>query len=338
VNNNPGEEVVMNLRLAVFDVAAARQLAPAARRRFLQLAGFGVEPAGLTVRLAQGVAVLAAALGGLGLVMWIAANWESLGRLGRFALLQGVVVAMGLGAWWRPAARPALGLLALLGIGALFAYFGQTYQSGADPWQFFAVWAALGLPLALGVRSDVVWAPWVLVAMTGVSLWTHANAGDVRWWRQGDIDTTPVYLAAWGMSILLVLALGPVWRRKTGAGPWALRTSVTLAVAAITFSALIGLFASRVEPLYGLGVLVVGAAALLLSWRGHFDIFALSAVALALDTLLVCGLARWLFQAFRHDEIALLLVTGLAAAGLLAVSVQWVMRVARAHSAAGGAA
>ena len=43
-----------------------------------------------------------------------------------------------------------MGLLAMLGMGALFAYFGQTYQTGADPWQLFALWAALSLPLRPG--------------------------------------------------------------------------------------------------------------------------------------------------------------------------------------------
>jgi len=45
-------------------------------------------------------------------------------------------------------------------IGGLFAYFRQTYQTGADAWQLFALWAALGLPLCLGVGSVVPWAPW----------------------------------------------------------------------------------------------------------------------------------------------------------------------------------
>ncbi|MBK6999474.1 MAG: DUF2157 domain-containing protein [Rhodoferax sp.] len=95
-------------------------------------AGLAAEPADLALWLPRGVAVLAAALGGLGVVMWIAANWESMGRVGHFALLQGLVLASGLGAGLIQAARLPLGLLAMLGIGALFAYFGQTYQTGAD--------------------------------------------------------------------------------------------------------------------------------------------------------------------------------------------------------------
>ena len=31
-----------------------------------------------------------------------------------------------------------MALLAMLNIGGLFAFFGQTFQTGADPWQLFA--------------------------------------------------------------------------------------------------------------------------------------------------------------------------------------------------------
>src|SRR5690606_20369814 len=95
-------------------------------QRLQQLAGFDEEPAALRERGALGVAVLGAALGGLGIVFWIAANWASLGRFGRFALLQSVIAATCAGALARPAARAPLSLLALLATGGLFAYFGQT--------------------------------------------------------------------------------------------------------------------------------------------------------------------------------------------------------------------
>jgi hypothetical protein len=61
---------------------------------------------------------------------------------------------MCVGTLWIPAARTPLSLLALLNIGGLFAYFGQTYQTGADPWQLFSLWAALSLPLCLSVRGE----------------------------------------------------------------------------------------------------------------------------------------------------------------------------------------
>jgi uncharacterized membrane protein len=166
----------MDLRQALFEIAAEHRLDAAGVRRLDGLAGLEREPGTLTAGLARGVAVLAAALGGLGIVFWVAANWQTLGRFGRFALLEGFILAMCAGALWRPAARAPLGLLALLAIGGLFAYFGQTYQTGADPWQLFALWAVLALPLCFGTRSDVLWAPWALVASVAIALWVHSHA------------------------------------------------------------------------------------------------------------------------------------------------------------------
>lgn len=123
----------MDLRLALHELEAAHGLDDGASRRLQALAGLGDEPRALKRWLPLGLAVLAAALLGLGLIFWIAANWETLGRFGRFAVLQGAIVAMGIGALARPAWRAPLALVVLLATGALFAYFGQTYQTGADP-------------------------------------------------------------------------------------------------------------------------------------------------------------------------------------------------------------
>jgi uncharacterized membrane protein len=279
---------------------------------------------------------VAAALVGLGVVFWVAANWASLGRSARFVLLQGLVVAACAGAFTRPAARGPLGLLALLAVGGLFAYFGQTYQTGADPWQLFALWALLALPLALAARSDLLWAPWALVAMTAVALWVQAHTA--HRWRVAPQDLQ-VHLAGWAMALGLVWALGPALQPRTGAGPWARRTAVTLMVMAVTATALGALFFDRaVGPQYALGLALLALAAALLALPGGFEVYGVSAVALGLDTLLVCGLARWLFEGERGEPIGTLFVIGLAAAGLLAATVNGVMRLARLRAAAQGSA
>lgn len=306
---------------------------PAARRPDAMAAERLAEPAGLARWLVRGTAVLAAALAGLGIVCWVAANWESLGRAGRFGLLQGLVAVAALGAWRRPAARAPLGLLALLGIGALFAYFGQTYQTGADPWQLFALWAALALPLALAVRSDVLWAPWALVAMTGVSLWVQAHTG--HRWRVAPHDLA-VHALGWTAVVALLAGLSPLLRRATGAGPWALRSASALAVALITTTALWALFSKTVGAYYGLGLLVLAGLFAAAATRRLFDVFALSTVALGLNVLAVAGVARWVFdRPGAGDLVGPLLLVGLAAAGLLAATVSLVLRLARRHGDAG---
>ena len=290
------------------------------------------QPSALPVWLPRGVAVLAAALGGLGVVMWIAANWASMGRVGHFALLQGLVLVMGVGAPFKPAARGPLGLLALLGIGALFAYFGQTYQTGADPWQLFALWAVLALPLCWGARSDVLWAPWAMVVVTAISLWTHTYSGH-RWGVEA--DQLRVHLAAWTAGLALVAALSPISSRFTGAGVWSFRTAVTLTVAAITLTALGGLFHKPVQAQYVLGLLVFGVGFALLNTRAVFDIFAISAVALGVNALLAIGVARVLFDnGGGGDWAGKLMLMGLIAAGLLAGTVSGILHLARRHAAA----
>jgi uncharacterized membrane protein len=325
----------MSLHAALYELAAEHTLDSASVRRLFAVAGLDREPELLAVRVARGVAVLAAALFGLGVVMWIAANWDTLGRSGRFALLQAFVAVMGIGALARPGARAPLSLLALLGTGALFAYFGQTYQTGADAWQLFALWALLALPFALAARSDVVWAPWALVAMTAVSLWVYAHAGH-RW------QITPADLAVhaigWGMALALVAALGPWLARFSGAGAWALRTAATLAVVLITATALGALLQASVAPHYWLALLLFAAAAVALALARWFDVFTLSAVALGLDTLLVVGLGRWLFSGSTHDAAGSLFLIGLFAAALLAASVSLVMRLSRRHGTQGALA
>jgi uncharacterized membrane protein len=323
----------MDLRLALAEIAAAQRLDAAAVRRLEELSGLRSEPTALAAWLPRGVAVLAAALGGLGIVFWIAANWQTLGRFGRFALLEGFVVAMCAGALWRPAARAPLGLLAMLAIGGLFAYFGQTYQTGADPWQLFAVWAALALPLCIAARSDVLWAPWALVVITGVSLWIHAHTGH-RW--RVEPDDLLVHLFGWAAALVLVAALSAPLRHRTGAGVWALRTAIALAAAMIATTAIAGLVGQQAGWHYVLGLAVLAAGATMLSRPESFDVFGLSAVALGVDALLVGGLAYVMLEKASGSDswILALLVVGLAAAGLMAGTVSVVLRLARRQGVA----
>lgn len=319
----------MNTRLALHELARQHGLDAGGTRALFEAAGLETEPPAVRRRLWPAVAVLAAALVGLGLILWLAANWDTLGRTGRFALLQGVVVVMGVGAALRAAVRPALGLLALLAIGGLFAYFGQTYQTGADAWQLFAVWALLALPLCLGARSDVLWAPWALVVMTAISLWTYAHIG--HRWRVEPQDFQ-AYALAWAAMVVTVAALSPAAARWTGAGAWGMRTAATLAVLAVTLAGIGALFHKGVAPHYLLALVLFGGASAALAQRRMFELFTLSAVALGLNILLVAGLARWVFDLGGRDYVGRLTLLGLAAAGLLAASVSAILRLSRRYA------
>ncbi|MFM9434906.1 putative membrane protein [Janthinobacterium sp. CG_23.3] len=327
----------MDVRLALYELMIRHKLDAGAGAALLRLAALEREPEALAPLLRRGVAVLAAALAGLGLILWIAANWETFGRFGRFALIQVVFTAMCAGALWRPAARVPLALLALLAIGGLFAYFGQTYQTGADPWQLFALWAVLALPLCLGARSDVLWTPWALVALTAVSLWVHAHTGHS--WRV-QADGLPVYALGWGVALALTALLAAPARRLTGAGIWSLRAAALLAIASVTLTALGALFNDGIAPQFWLALVLMALAAAALCQPRLHELFALSALGLGLDVLLVGAMAHALFEGNNNGGslIGSLLLLGLAAAALLAGTVRFILLQSRRHAGAGEAA
>jgi uncharacterized membrane-anchored protein/uncharacterized membrane protein len=272
------------------------------------------------------VAIVAAGFIGFGVILWVAANWDDFGRAGRFTVLQCLVAAALVGAWARPALRAPLGLVALLGIGGLFAYFGQTYQTGADTWQLFTLWAALALPLAIAVRHDLLWAPWALVAMTAVTLWTQTHTGHS--WRVLPEDLA-THAMAWLAAAAIAALTSPAAARFTGAGRWPWRVSGLLFVTAVTFTALAGLFMDEIAPQFAWGLALLVACALWFGSRRGFDVFAFSALALGLNAGLLAGLARVLFESSDADMIGKLVLMGLASAGMLAVSVQWTLRRVR---------
>ncbi|MBW3498260.1 MULTISPECIES: DUF2157 domain-containing protein [unclassified Janthinobacterium] len=319
----------MDLRLAVYQLASAHALDAQQTRQLQEVAGFQREPARLAHWLPRGVAVLGAALLGMGLICWVAANWEDFGRMGRFALLQGMFAAACVGAFAVPKARVPLLLLALLAIGGLFAYFGQTYQTGADPWQLFALWAVLALPLCFVARSDVLWTPWMLVLSTAVTLWMQAHVRHS--WRIDSSDLS-IFLSGWLAVLLACAFVSPLLARWTGAGSWALRLGLVLATILITGTAVSALFGNEIESPYwaGLGLLLV--AGVLLATGRFFDVFGLSAVALGINTLLVGGLTHVLFNG-HGDGVGALTVLGLLAAVLLALTVQGILWRTRREAA-----
>ena len=176
----------MTLRQDLFDLARHFGLNSAQGTALHTAAGMDVQPAAANRLAVPSLTLLAAMLAGFGLILWIAANWGLWSRSTHFALLGGLLLASSAGAWVlapRRGAGVALGLVALATLGGLLAYFGQTYQTGADPWQLFALWTGLALPLCLGLRSRVLWMPWSLIANTAISLWAWAQ---LERWVQSD--------------------------------------------------------------------------------------------------------------------------------------------------------
>ncbi|PVY76255.1 putative membrane protein DUF2157 [Tamilnaduibacter salinus] len=137
-------------------------------------------------------------------VFFIAYNWDGMGRTGRFALLEGGLVVV-IATYWTQARKPrvaaALLAMACLLVGALLALFGQTYQTGADPWQLFALWAAVIIPWVAVARNAGLWLFWVGLLNLSVGLYYESGGG----WLFGDWGR--IIAAQWAQFLLNVAVL-----------------------------------------------------------------------------------------------------------------------------------
>ena len=150
----------------------AAELGDAATARGVQLAV--ATPASHEWRgfLATTLALFGGALVLAGVVCFVAFNWSRIGRYGKFALVELAIVAAVVIAWKK---LPKLsGQMALFGaavlVGPLLAVYGQTYQTGADPYGLFLVWAALVVPWALLAHFAATWVLILLLLDTTLML------------------------------------------------------------------------------------------------------------------------------------------------------------------------
>jgi uncharacterized membrane protein len=122
-------------------------------------------------RLLLSLGVLAV---GFSVLFFIAYNWNEFGRFAKFALLEaflaGAIIFYYFSAknsWSRQISL----MLASLFVGVLMAFFGQTYQTGADPWTLFFYWAILITPWVIIARFAPLWLSWLALLNVALSLY-----------------------------------------------------------------------------------------------------------------------------------------------------------------------
>ncbi len=275
--------------------------------------------------------LIAGSLVGLGLVLWIAANWQEFGKVGRFTLVAAaIVLAATLGIVSSRARGPAA-LLGVFAIGGLFALFGQTYQSSANAYELFAIWAAVALPWVIAVRQDAVWSLWVVVAFTALPLWIGAQGPYVA-------PNAWIVLPAWVIAIAISALLSP-WSRLqqwTGTTHWAFRLAVVLALGLIVSHALPAIISSGDSILGWVGFAAVAAAVAGFAQLQPLNLMLLSAATFGLDVLLIFALAKPLLQGSASQSG--LFLTGLISAGVMAGSAVAILRLAASKRDTGATA
>jgi hypothetical protein len=212
----------------------------------------------------------------------VAFNWDALGKFG-----QGGLLAVGLAAVAGVAARRAgstLGSASLAAaqalVGALLAWFGQTYQTGADPYSLFLAWAVFTLPWAWVGETSVLW-------LIQGALWNTAI---------GLYAAQVLDLGAPTVHVLTAFNLGVWWIAASRAPRWLGLALLCFLLGFHVLGAWWWIFDERtlmsVGPSLGLGAAIAVSAAHL--GRRVPGVWGLAAVALLAE---LCSLeARLLYQ------------------------------------------
>ncbi|WP_299074542.1 DUF2157 domain-containing protein [uncultured Paraglaciecola sp.] len=113
-------------------------------------------------------------------IFFIAANWQDIGRMTKFALVE-IALVMAMVSFVKckhdNKLKQASLVVSMLLVGALMALFGQTYQTGADPWQLFFNWAIVTTPWVIISRSSVMWVLWLQLLNLSVGLYYQTFGG-----------------------------------------------------------------------------------------------------------------------------------------------------------------
>lgn len=245
------------------------------------------------VRVLQLAGVLSLAAG---LVFFIAANWQHVGVIGRFAFIQVVIAASVALALWKPAPH-ALGryalLMAFIATGALLALFGQTYQTGADVYELFLTWSLLGLAFVVAGQWSVLSAAWLIVFNVALVLYFSWQAGSGWAWAALSLLERSESLRLLVPAVLnLALWFFAEFGRRAHWRAFAQRWVSSLAlVGAFGFMTAAGLVALEPHTMSGddglalLVVLALEAGLVLYAMRLRNDVFPLALTAASLIVL-----------------------------------------------------
>ncbi|MGE3571747.1 MAG: DUF2157 domain-containing protein [Burkholderiales bacterium] len=316
----------------IFEWAQIGRIAPENLRRALELGDVLPTRAQWRGFLDRLLLWLGAVMLGAAAVFFLAYNWDDLGRFAKFGLAQGLIVAALAVLGWQGLER-ATGKAALLAAsiftGALLALIGQTYQTGADPFELFAAWAAAILPWALLARFPALWVLWLVLVNLAVVLYFQAFHGifgvlfgpERQLWLLFGLNT--VALAAWeGFA-----RAGVAWMHER----WAPRLVATASGAMATALMLMEVFDRGIVGPGWAAWIGWMAAAYAVYRRRLKDVYVLAGGVLSAVIVVASLLVRALTEV-RFEAGALLLI-GLVVIGLSAAGGFWLRNVANEEDA-----
>jgi uncharacterized membrane protein len=271
-------------------------------------------------------------LGGLALafaaVFFIAFNWSEFGRMGKFGLVEGLIL-LAVAAYWKLGDRAVAGKVALVAatilLGVLLALFGQTYQTGADPWQLFFTWALLMLPWAIVGRFPAIWLVWIALINLSIILYHQALRGVFGLMFGSDNGVLWLTFAVNAFALMAWEVLSKPWPWL--AERWAIRLLAVGSGVPLTWLVIFGIVDREHGPVLAGAAWGVWLAVMVFVYRRKRpDLFMLAGCCLSGIVVVVTFLGRHLLE---KGEAGSLLILALVIIGLGAGSAVWLRNVHR---------
>ena len=304
-------------RREILDWAEEGRIAPRDVRSALEIAGVLPDAVSWRQFLERLLLFAGTLLVAAGVIFFLAFNWNELGRMAKFGLAEVLLVAA-LVCVWRLGVDRIAGKAALLGAalftGALFALIGQTYQTGADTFELFAVWAVAVLPWALVARFPALWLFWLLLVNLAALLyigtmrrpiWFFGFGAEQQLWLLFALNTV-------GLVVWEGLALSGIeWLRER----WSVRILATASGALATALAMSDIMDRHTSG--GVAAWFAWMVAAYILYRHKVkDLFVLAGGVLSVVVVVSALVIRHLFRVDAGTFLLVgLLVIGISAAG-----------------------
>ncbi len=267
-----------------------------------------------------------------GLVFFVAYNWDHMGRFTKFALVQAPMIgAVCSYLWFRGNERVGKASLfvACLLVGVLLALYGQVYQTGADPWQLFAVWALLILPWTFLARLGPLWLLFAGLVNVAFMLYCHTFGPHIPWLAN------PELTMALGLAVFNTVALA-VWEWRMPSHEWMqdfwsprlLAVGAGVPAAVLAMDAAMSGFGMTDWLLFVVWALATAGVMYFYRYRRP-DLFMLAGACFAIIAVIIAWLIEHVVDHFSGSSAEYLLMA-FAVVGLGATAAFWLRRTQRA--------
>ncbi len=267
-------------------------------------------------------------------LFFIAFNWDEMGRFAKFGLVE-ILLVISIFLFWKtspdkqssksqsPLLSQVFLFVASILLGALLAFYGQTYQTGADTWQLFATWCVLMFPWVFASRFPALWLVWLGILNLSISLYFQTFRGAFNFIFSSDNTMLWVLISVNAVALVLWEVLSS--RFKWLEGSWARR------LIALAFG--IPLTTLVIDAIFGRDFnwlpLFVWTVSMVVIYVFYYlqktDLFMLAMACLSGITVILGGAGKILFD--NIDDIAGFIVMAILVIVLGGISAIWLKNI-----------